>query len=465
MARAGDPEYYGVVSSSAIWPLTVPAAVERIQRRDPVIHAYVTTRRESALAESRATAPPSPDAPLRGVPYGLKDSWDTLGIVTTGGSYRHRDRLPERSSPVFDVFRSAGAVLVGKTSLSDMALAPEASNFIVGATRNPIDLSRTAGGSSGGAAAAVADGMQSFDWGTDIGGSVRMPAAFCGVLGMRLSSETWPLHGLFPRLPGSLAWMCGQGPLTKTIEQMRAVLSVAAPTMRTGPPRHFALRGAVLQLPDQPGKWPTFAAEAAPHVRVALEGLPLHEQPLPSTTSVRNIYSSLWASHFEELLASEETLSFSEGLRAVLSSILFRGVFGDRRFHPATAELLALIALGHFTLFRDPAEALRKAATIRESFDGLWSKGYVIVAPVCAYPAPRLGRLNWNPHILSCTVSGNVADATSISIPFGRFADGLPRGLQIMGPAGSEDVVLDCAERLMLSRDRDPTLTPAPAPS
>jgi Asp-tRNA(Asn)/Glu-tRNA(Gln) amidotransferase A subunit family amidase len=145
----------------------------------------------------------------------------------------------------------------------------------------------------------------------------------------------------------------------------------------------------------------------------------------------------------------------SEGLRAVLSSILFRGVFGDRRFHPTTAEILALIALGRITIFRDPRKALTRAASIRAQFDALWSKGCVVVAPVCTYPAPRLGRLNWNSHVLSCTIPGNVADATSISIPFGRFAGGLPRGIQIMGPPGSEETVLDLATKLIPLCDRN----------
>jgi Asp-tRNA(Asn)/Glu-tRNA(Gln) amidotransferase A subunit family amidase len=307
--------------------------------------------------------------------------------------------------------------------------------------------------------------MQSFDWGTDIGGSIRMPAAFCGVLGMRLSSETWPIEGLFPKLPKTLAWMCGQGPLTRTIEQMRAVLKVAAPGLRTGLPRSFKLEGAVIYAPDRAGDWPAFSTEVAAHLEATLDGLPLRELPLPSTTRVRNVYSSLWASHLEEILACDESISFAEGLGAVLSSIVFRGAFGDRRFHPTTAELLAIIALGRFTLFRDPKRALQKAAALREQFDALWSKGCVVVAPVCMYPAPPLGRLNWNPHVLSCTIPGNVVDATSVSIPFGRFEGGLPRGVQIMGPPGSEDIVLDLAERMIASRDQDPELAPLPPPS
>src|SRR5262245_54652058 len=137
--------------------LDVIAAVERIRQRNPVLHAFLHTRLDAALAEAAARAREAPRSPLHGVPYGLKDHWDTAGIPTTAGSYRHRDRVPSQSAPVHQAFEAAGAVLVGKTSLSDSGLAPESSNWIGGPVRNPHDLARTAGGSSGGSAAAVAD--------------------------------------------------------------------------------------------------------------------------------------------------------------------------------------------------------------------------------------------------------------------------------------------------------------------
>ncbi len=435
--------------SSSLWPLSVSQAASRIRGRDPVLHAYVSTRLEEALDEARAAS--LANLPLTGVPFGLKDAWDTAGISTTGGSFRFRERVPSTSSPVFDVFRAAGAVLVGKTSLSDMSLAPEATNYLVGPTRNPFDVSRTAGGSSGGAASAVADGMESFDWGTDIGGSIRMPAAFCGVLGLRLSSETWPILGMFPAPPVTLGWMCGQGPITRTVEQMRALLVIAKRTLRTGASRRFELRSALIYAPDRPGEWSTFARDVEAAARAAGGGALAGERdaPLPATTPVRNVYASLWASHFEELVAADHTLSLFGGLRAVLSAIAFRGAFGDRRFHPLTAELLGLIALGRVTLYRDPARALAAARRIRDAFDDAWDRGCLIVAPTSVYPAPRIGRVTRNAQILSCVIPGNIADATCISIPFGRFADGLPRALQLMGPPGSEDVVLDAAERVI----------------
>lgn len=444
-----------------LWPLTTPAAVDRIRRRNGVLAAYVNTRLEEALQESEARASQVPASALHGVPYGLKDDWDTAGFATTGGSYRHRRRVPTASSRVHEAFQSAGAILLGKTNLSDMGLAPEATNFIAGATRNPHNLARSAGGSSGGAAAAVADGMAAFDWGTDIGGSIRMPAAFCGIFGMRLSSETWPILDLFPKLPSGLAWMCGQGPLTRTLEQMKVVLAAAAPHLKTGPSRPFIPDHAVVLAPDRKGQWSTFSSDVTPHVTKMLPVSSPLDENLEITKAVHHIYNSLWASHFEDLLTADDTIVLSEGLRAVGSSVLFRGAFGDYRFHPTTAEILALIVIGRYTIFRNRHRALDNAAKYRESFDSAWRRGTVVVAPVCMYPAPRIGRSNWNPNLLSCTVLGNIVDATSLSIPFGRFDDGLPRGIQIMGPPGSEETLIALAEKFIASRDENPALRPS----
>ncbi len=455
--------------------LTTESAVERIRLRNASLGTYVTTRLPEALQQSVARKAEAPRSSLHGVPYSLKDEFDTRGLRTTGGSYRHRDRIPSESCTIHEVFEDAGAILVGKSNLSDMGLPPEACSYVGGAARNPYDLSRTAGGSSGGSAAAVADGMAAFEWGADIGGSIRLPAAFCGVLGLRLSSETWPIPatGFFPRVPTGLSWMCGHGPFTRTVPQMREVLAIAAPRARTGTAATFALRGACLHVPSNLGKWPSFVADVTPHLRAAIEtdvsvasdGRRTRSQhELPSSARLREVYGAVWASHFEDLLASDPSITLGEGVRAALSSIVFRGRLGDRRFYPSAGELLALIAVGRYTIFRDRARALRDAHDVRARFAELWARGVLVVAPVCAFPAPRVGRSNYNLDLLSCTVAGNLADATGLSIPFGSFDDGLPRAVQLLGPPGCESLLLDLAERLEASRDRDPQLRWRPPP-
>jgi Asp-tRNA(Asn)/Glu-tRNA(Gln) amidotransferase A subunit family amidase len=433
----------------ALPPLTVPAAADRIRTLDPQLHAFVSTRLEAALHDAQARAAEPPRSLLHGLPYALKDEWDTRCLPTTGGSYRHRDRVPARDSAVFQVLDAAGAVLLGKSSLSDLGLAPEAANYLVGPTRNPHDATRTAGGSSGGAAAAVASRMVAFDWGTDIGGSIRLPAAFCGVPGLRLSSATWPITGLFPTVPPALSWMCGQGPIAGSLALLRQVLRVARPRLRTGPARAFELRGLSVYSPDHPGAWPTFAADVAPVLARATSGPVAVDPALPGTTEVMRVYAGVWASHLEQLLVADPSIpSLAWALGAVAASLLLRGRLGDRRFHPQCAELLALMALGRVTLYRDPARALARARAVQAAFERCWDQGQIVVAPVCTEPPPRVGTSNLHPHLLDCTVAGNLADATGLAIPCGRFGH-LPRGIQLLGPPGSEEILLDLGPRLM----------------
>jgi Asp-tRNA(Asn)/Glu-tRNA(Gln) amidotransferase A subunit family amidase len=436
-------------------PLTVSNAVARIRAREPALRAFVSTRLDDALAEDAELGDKATRSELHRLPYGLKDVWDTNGIATTGGSYRYRARVPTESAPVHRALSEAGAVLVGKTNLSDLALAPESASYVGGRCANPHDCTRTAGGSSGGAAAAVADGMIAFDWGTDIGGSIRMPAGYCGVWGMRLSTETWPVVGHFPSPPESLHYMNGQGPLARDPGTLGAVLRTLAPRLRTGPARRFEPRAALLYPPParSAGAWPSFAADVEP-VLLAAIGEVRKDHGLIPLPQARNLASALWASHFDDLLACD-TLSLGEGTRAVLSSLIVGDRFGDRRFHPRTAEVLLLIALGRLTLFRNKARALRAAEAYRDDVASLWDRGFVVALPTCLYPAPRHGRSVFNWNLLTCSMPGNLADATGLAVPFGRFGNGMPRSLQLWGPPGSEHALLEIAQRIATELERN----------
>jgi Asp-tRNA(Asn)/Glu-tRNA(Gln) amidotransferase A subunit family amidase len=438
---------------SDVFNLDTARAVARVRARDPEIRAFINTRLEDAMRDAAQGG--SGGSPLAGVPFGLKDEWETTILPTTGGSERHKSRRPEKDSAVYEVFRDAGAILIGKTNLSDMGLAAEAISYVGGATRNPHCMDRTSGGSSGGAAAAVADGMIAFDWGTDIGGSIRLPAAFCGVLGLKLSSETWPMSGSFPVIPKVVEWMCGQGPITRTTRQMRKLLEIAAPRLRTGSARPFSFKGAVMLTPDHLGLWPAFRHDVEPHIERAIGGPVTRSHDIPSTSEMFRTYGGVWSANLENLLEADDSLTFFEGLFAALSATVLRGrLLGDRRFYPTTAELLVLMALGRITLFRDQKAALDAAMRIRDVFAKVWDRGLLVFAPVTTYPPPIIGQSNRNTHLLDCTAPGNMADATGLSIPFGTFG-GLPRSIQILGPPGSEELLIEIGERFIASRDAD----------
>ena len=322
-----------------------------------------------------ASAPP--DAPLAGVPFVLKDTWDTAGIRTTGGSHRHRRRIPVTSAPAYTALLKAGAVLLGKSNIGDMAFSAESDNYLIGSTNNPVDVTRTSGGSTGGGAAAVASGMAAFEWGTDFAGSIRIPAAFCGVVGLRLSAATWPVEAAhFPRVSPVFWPFLGMGPLARDVATCRRVLG-AVPSLRregAGPAPRMQTDRAVI---DGPGRllaraWPSFAADA----RTALTraGVSTDEPDgLPSPTEAAQAFDGYLCAHFHDLVGDEE-LSVAEGIVAATLGTFTRGRL-DKRLHPKGAALFALVAFGRLTLFRDPARAAARVAKVRAAFRRVWSAG------------------------------------------------------------------------------------------
>jgi amidase len=210
-------------------PLEVMQAVlARIDAVNPDVNAIVTLVREAALADARhATTALRRGAslpPLFGVPVAIKDVTPTKGIRTTHGSKLFESHVPDEDALVVQRLRAAGAIVIGKTNTPEFAFGPNTVNNVFGATRNPWNLALTAGGSSGGSAAALATGMCPLAEGTDLGGSLRGPASYCGVIGFR----TTP--GLIPRYPSVLAWdtYSVEGPMARTVADTALMLSVMA---------------------------------------------------------------------------------------------------------------------------------------------------------------------------------------------------------------------------------------------
>jgi len=429
---------------------TVQQSIQRIQEIDPKIRAFVSTRLEAAAREAKQL-PDLPEPNLRGVPFSLKDLWESLDLPTTGGSLRHRNRPSPQDAPILTALRAAGAVFMGKTNLSDLSVPPEATNWLVGATHHPQNEECTPGGSSGGAAAAVASGMVGFDWGADIGGSIRYPAGLCGVYGLRLSTETWPVTaGMFPAVPPAMSFMCAQGPLAKSPRAMRRVLEAVKGTLRENPGwRQFRAEEIILWAPDPGTEWDGFAKDVEPVLRTAL-GLPVSGSHLvlPNLRRVFDIYVGVWASHFDEFVSCDPSLTFWSGMAATVLAVLFRGLV-DKRIHPSTAEVLLFLAVKRALVFRDKSRALAEAQTVKAALESLWRNNVVVAMPVSCWPAPRIGTTNRHlPDLIRCSVPGNLADATALAIPFDSFPNGMPRALQLVGPPGSEFHLLDLAEKL-----------------
>ena len=215
-------------------PLEVMEAVlARVDSVNPALNACVTVARESALAEARRATASLRRAkalpPLHGVPVSIKDLTPTKGIRTTWGSKIYEHHVPKEDALVVERLKAAGAIVFAKTNTPEFGAGGNTFNAVFGATRNPWDPALTCGGSSGGAGVALATGMGPIAQGSDLGGSLRTPAAFCGVVGFR----TTP--GLVPQVPSDLAWdtLSVTGPMARTVGDIALMLAaIAGPDAR-----------------------------------------------------------------------------------------------------------------------------------------------------------------------------------------------------------------------------------------
>ena len=430
----------------ALSPLeVVQAALARIDVVNPQVNAFVTLVRDQALAAARrATAAMRRGKtlpPLFGVPVGIKDVTQTKGILTTYGSTLYKDHVPDTDALVVERLRAAGAIVLGKTNTPEFAFGPNTVNAVFGATRNPWNLARTAGGSSGGSAAALATGMCPLAEGTDLGGSLRGPAAHCGVVGFR----TTP--GLIPRYPSVLAWdtYSVEGPMARTVADAALMLSVMAGADPRSPisyaidPRAFirAIQGASVK------GW-----------RIAwtpdLGGL------VPVDREVRDVFdAAVGAFRGAGARTKPECPDMGEVPEIVRLSrgLLMVARHGDklpRHRDVLQAGLVENTEQGLTLTATDVArgELLRTTLwnRVRAFLDGcdVW------ITPTTATPPfpveqPVLGRS-------FLTYAFSVLGLPAISVPGGFTADGLPVGLQIVGPRGGEAAVLRAAAAFEAAR-------------
>src|SRR5215211_142080 len=201
------------------------ALLDRIDRLEPRLNAFITLTAESARAEARAAQDGAgPDGPLRGVPIALKDLFDTAGVRTTGGTKMHKDRVPLRDATVVERLRAAGAVSLGKLNMHEFAYGVSNDNPHFGPAHNPWDTERIPGGSSGGSGVAVAAGLCLGTLGSDTGGSIRIPSSLCGIAGLKPTYGRVSRAGAIP-----LSWsMDHVGPMARTVRDCALLLGVIA---------------------------------------------------------------------------------------------------------------------------------------------------------------------------------------------------------------------------------------------
>lgn len=439
----------------------------RIQAEDEAIGAFLTLSRERALEQAdridRLAAEGQPLPPLAGVPVAIKDVMSTRGVRTTAASKSLEHYIPPYDCTAVARLEQAGAVLLGKTNCDEFAMGSSNENSAFKPVRNPRDLSRVPGGSSGGSAAAVAANMAVAALGSDTGGSIRQPASFCGVVGLM------PTYGRVSRY-GLIAFASSLdhiGPLTRTVKDAAAILNVIAgrdPMDATSAdvpvPNYVAesqkpIRGLKLGVAKE-----YFGEGLDDEVRYAVEsaigklrelGCEIVPVSLPHTRYAIPTYYLIATAEASSNLARYDGVRYSYRARGVKS---LSEMYRRSRDESFGAEVKRRIMLGTYALSAGYYDAYYlKAQKVRtllaRDFQDAFAKVDAIVTPTSPTAAFRLGEKASDPLSMYLadiyTVTADLAGIPGISIPCGETKDKLPIGLQILGKHFDESTILRVA--------------------
>ncbi len=452
------------------------AALERIRAVDPEIRAYVTVCEEEALREAAAAderlQAGGPVTSLTGIPYGVKDCLSTNGVRTTCSSRILEDYVPRYDATVISRLRAAGAVLVGKQNMDEFGMGSSCENSALFPTRNPWDLDRVPGGSSGGSAAAVAADMGLFSLGEDTGGSIRMPASFCGVTGLK------PTYGRVSRygLIALVSSFDSIGPLTHDVWDAGLVLNVIAghdprdSTSVDAPVSDYVpamsgerLDGVRLGIPVEyfaqgiePGVEKAVLAAIA-HLQAL--GAQVEEVSLPHTDYAISIYYLILTAEASSNLARFDGIRFGlseppEGSDIIQRYLQTRG----KGFGPEVKRRIMLgtfaLSAGYYDAYYLRAQRVR--TLLRQDFARAFERVDALIAPVSPTPAFRLGEKVDDPLQMYLSdihvVAANPGGVCSLAVPCG-FTEGLPVGMQIIGSALDEARVLSIGAAYQATTD------------
>ncbi len=442
------------------------ATLDRIVTVDPQIRAFLTATSEEALAAARqadARRAAGEDGPLLGIPIAIKDVIHVRGVPTTCGSRILEGYTPPFSATVVTKLQAAGAIILGKTNTDEFAMGSSTENSAYQITRNPWDQERVPGGSSGGSAAAVAARMAFGALGSDTGGSVRQPAALCGVVGLKPSYGRVSRYGLVA-FASSLDQI---GPFARTVADSAILLSVISghdPRDSTSLPEPVpdyweglaadGLRGVRVGVPREyfgAGMQP--AVESAVREAIAaLEelGAELVEVSLPHTEYALPVYYLIAPAEASANLARYDGMRY--GQRAAGRELweTYQETRG-RGFGPEVKRRIMLgsyaLSAGYYDAYYLKAQKVR--TLIKQDFDAAFERVDVIAAPTTPRTAFKIGEMVDDPLEMYLqdvfTLSMNLAGICGLSLPCGFDEQGLPIGLQLMGPALGEPAVLRVA--------------------
>ena len=454
----------GVVEGRRSAVALVAEHYERIAAVDPEIHSYLALTEERALAQAErvdaAARKGDPLGPLAGVPVGIKDVLTVRGVPTTAGSKILQGYLPPYDATVVARLEAAGAVVLGKLNCDEFAMGSSNENSAYGPVKNPRALDRVPGGSSGGSAAAVAAGLCVASLGTDTGGSIRQPAAFCGVVGVL------PTYGRVSRY-GLIAFASSLdrvGPFARSVADAATMLEVLAgpdemdaTSSQTATVNYAAeaakpVEGLRIGVPEE-----YFGEGLDPEIRAAIEealdglkavGCSIHKVSLPHTRYAVPTYYVIATAEASSNISRFDGVRF--GLRSDDAGTL-SAMFRKTRDEGFGAEVKRRILLGTYVLSAGYYDAYyRKAQQVRalltRDFVEAFEKVDAIVAPVTPTVAFKLGEKTDDPLQMYLediySVAASLAGICGMSVPCGETKAGLPIGVQVLGKHFDEATML-----------------------
>ena len=442
----------GEVSSEEL----VALYLDRIERLDPQLNAFVTVRGEEALADARDSDRAGEDAPFRGVPIAIKDLTATAGIRTTYSSRAFAGNVPAFDMAVVRRIREAGFVIVGKTNTPEFGSVAFTESELNGSTHNPWNPDLTPGGSSGGAAAALAAGLVPLAHGSDGGGSIRIPASCCGVFGLK------PSRGRISAAPySSLEGLSTSGPVARSVADAAAFLDVAA-GYEAGDP---------WWAPPAERPFADEVTTPAGRLRIAVTTEPPIEASVhPDCAAALTDAAALLTELGHDV--TEATPRWR--VPALIDDFLVVWQTGPTLF-PADPELFTplnreLAARAHATSSADYAAAVFRLNSAARGIAAFWDLFDVVVTPTLALPPVPIGwqeedatgaleQLERNTWFTPFTAVANLTGLPAMSLPLHWSDEGLPIGVQVVGPPAGDALLLRLAAQIEEARpwvDRRP---------
>ncbi|MGB2624766.1 MAG: amidase [Candidatus Acidiferrum sp.] len=435
----------------------VEAHLERIGALQLKLNAFAHLDPEGARRQARAAEAAvmrgDVAGPLCGVPLTIKSCIDAAGWPTPAGSLLRKDYVPQKDATLVARLRAAGAILLGNTNTPEFLMAYETDNLVSGRTSNPWNLERSSGGSSGGEAAAIASGCSMGGVGSDGGGSVRVPAHFCGICGLKPTPGRIPATGHFPAGGGAFGWIGVVGPMARTIADVRALfeamagpdagdaLSAPVPLREVQEKEIRGLRIGILESDALGAATPESVAAVERAAKLLSEQGFIVE---PKRLQELDRAIALWWYFFGPVIAD----------------LIQKGAAGqEESMSPMLREYVALATADTTLSYDGFLNACAERDNLREEILRQMEEAKILLSPVSARPAFRHGEGNWRNgerenyrDTMRYSQWLNLAGFPGVAVPMGKSSEGLPIGVQVIGRPYEEELVLAVAQAMERGR-------------